>query len=81
MVETNLFAKQSRNRVADIENELPVTSRGGMDWEIDVDINTLLLFSLSVVSDSLTPHGLQGTRLHCPSPSPRACLNSCPLSW
>ena len=57
-VETNLFAKQSRNRVADIENELPVTSRGGMDWEIDVDINTLLLFSLSVVSDSLQPHGV-----------------------
>ena len=58
MVETNLFAKQSRNRVADIENELPVTSRGGMDWEIDVDINTLLLFSLSVVSESLQPHGV-----------------------
>ena len=26
------------------------------------------------------PHGLQHTRLPCPSPSPRACLNSCPLS-
>ena len=37
MVETNLFAKQSRNRVADVENELPVTSRGGMDWETDVE--------------------------------------------
>ena len=25
-------------------------------------------------------HGLQHTRLPCPSPSPRACSNSCPLS-
>ena len=46
------------------------------------DHNTLLLFfSSSVVSDSLQPHGLQHTRLSCPSQSPRACWNSCPLSW
>ena len=31
--------------------------------------------------ESLQPHGLQHTRLHCPSPTPRACSNSCPLSW
>ena len=37
-------------------------------------------FSHSVVSDSLWPHGLQHTRLLCPSPTPRACSNSCPLS-
>ena len=37
-------------------------------------------FSRSVVSDSLRPHGLQHTRLSCPSSTPRACLNSCPLS-
>ena len=30
---------------------------------------------------SLQPHGLQHARLPCPSPSPRTCLNSCPLSW
>ena len=29
----------------------------------------------------LWPYGLQHTRLPCPSPSPRACSNSCPLSW
>ena len=38
-------------------------------------------FSGSVVSDSLLPHGLQHTRLPCPSPTPSACSNSCPLSW
>ena len=40
-----------------------------------------MLFSCSVVSDSLWPHGLQHARLPCPSPSPRACSNSCPWSW
>ena len=33
------------------------------------------------MSNSLWPHGLQHTRLLCPSPSPRACSNSYPLSW
>ena len=28
--------------------------------------------------DSLWPHGLQHTRLPCPSPTPGACSNSCP---
>ena len=32
-------------------------------------------------SDSLRPHGLQHARLSCLSPSPRACSNSCLLSW
>ena len=32
------------------------------------------------MSDSLRPHGLQHARLLCPSPTPRACSNSCPLS-
>ena len=37
-------------------------------------------FRLSVVSNSLQPHGLQHARLPCPSPTPEACSNSCPLS-
>ena len=36
--------------------------------------------SLSVVSDSLRPHELQHTRPPCPSPTPWAYSNSCPLS-
>ena len=32
------------------------------------------------MSDSLRPHGLQHARLPCPSPSPRVCSDSCPLS-
>ena len=33
------------------------------------------------MSNSLLPHGLQHSRLSCPSLSPRVCSNSCPLSW
>ena len=39
----------------------------------------LLLFSHSVMSESLRPYTLQHNRLPCSSPSPGACLNSCPL--
>ena len=41
----------------------------------------LLLFSHSVISSSLQPHGLQHARLPRSSLSPRVCPNSCPLSW
>ena len=40
----------------------------------------ILLFSHSVMYDSLRPHGLQHARLPCPSPFPGACSNSCQLS-
>ena len=33
------------------------------------------------VSNSLQPHRLQHARIPGPSPTPRACSNSCPLSW
>ena len=39
-----------------------------------------VLFSCSVVSDSLWPHGLQHTRPPCPSSAPGVYSNSCPLS-
>ena len=37
-------------------------------------------FSRPILSDSLWPHGLQHARPPCPSPTPRACSDSCPLS-
>ena len=45
-------------------------------WEV---ILLLLLFSCSVVPNSLNPHGLQHIRFPCPSLSPGVCSNSCPL--
>ena len=38
-------------------------------------------FSLSVMSHTLQPHGLQHARISCPSPTPGACSKSCPSSW
>ena len=49
-------------------------------WKQDPLLSFLLLFSCQGISDSLWPHGLQHTRLPCPSQSPRVCSNSCPLS-
>ena len=45
-----------------------------------VSLFSSLSFRCSVVSNSLWPHGLQHARFLCPSSSPRACSNSCPLS-
>ena len=51
-------------------------------WYIYIyTVSLLVQFSHSVVSDSLQPHGLQHSRLPCPSVSPWVCSNSCPLSW
>ena len=36
--------------------------------------------SVPVMSHSLPPHGLQHTKIPCPSPAPRAYSNSCPSS-
>ena len=40
-----------------------------------------ILFSCSVMSYSLPPHGLQDTRLPWPSPTPGAYSNPCPSNW
>ena len=47
------------------------------DWS---DLAAAVHISCSVVSDSVRPHELQHARLPCPSPTPRAYLNSCPSS-
>ena len=44
------------------------------------DVVGLHQFCSSVMSDSLRPHGLQHSRLPCPSPTPGACSNLCPSS-
>ena len=46
----------------------------------NVNVN-VCVFSHSVVSYSLWPHGLQHTRFPCPSSSSGFCPSSCPLSW
>ena len=55
-------------------------SKSGNIQNAHKQVNVSVHFSHSVVSDSLWPHGLQHAKLPCPSPTPRACSNSCPLS-
>ena len=50
-------------------------------WVLVPKTPLLLLFSHSVVSNSLRPRGLQHSRLLCPSTFPSVCSDSCPLSW
>ena len=44
-----------------------------------VEFNHSVMINHSVRSDSLRPHGLQHARSSCPSPTPRACSDSCPV--
>ena len=65
-------AKLSDTYIRFLEESLRYTLEKSHDLKVIVH---------SVVSDFLWPHGLQHARLPCPSPYPRACSNSCPLSW
>ena len=60
---------------------ITVGSLASCTWVYRFPACITVQFSHSVVSNSLQPHGLQHTRLPCPSPTPRACSNSCPASW
>ena len=57
------------------------------EWEMDIfrmncggSFQFLLLLLSFKSCLTLWPHGLQHTRIPCPSPSPGVCSNSCPLS-
>ena len=47
---------------------------------LKMSFHPIVQFSCSVMSDSLQTHGLQHTRLPCPSPTPGTCSDSCSLS-
>ena len=67
------FCKGIWKRVPEVWNNLL--------GESGPDLLGQVQFSCSVVSNSLWPHGLQHARPPCPSPTPKAYSNSCPLSW
>ena len=52
----------------------------GTNGSLSIFCNFPVQFSHSVMSNSLRPQGLQHAKLPCPSPTPRACSNSCPSS-
>ena len=51
-----------------------------LPWDFRASLRPSVQFSRSVVSNFWRPLGLQHVRLPYPSPSPRACSNSCPSS-
>ena len=55
---------------------IPTTTKSHIHF-----LNQLLLFSHKALSNSLQSHGVQHSRLLCPTLSPRVCSNICPLSW
>ena len=57
-----------------------VSSQASQPTCVSCKIISSVHFSLSVVSNSLQPHGPQHARPSCPSPTPRAYPNSCPVS-
>ena len=60
--------------------DTPFVPFRGEEWTKPASDPVAVMFNGSVVSDSLRPHGLQHTRLPCPSPTPGAYSNSCPLN-
>ena len=74
MIGTNL---QGRNRLKNTENRSVAAKSSGKGQT--GNFGFAVVQSLSRVP-LLWPHGLQHTRLPCPSPSPGACSNSHPLS-
>ena len=50
-----------------------------LHYVVSFFLTLLLLFSVSVMTNSLWSHVWQHSRFLCPSPSPGVCLNSCPL--
>ena len=61
------------------ENLLRLSNAHGKPQSISINAISSVQFSLSVMSDSLRPHGLQHARSPCPSPTPGVYPNSCPL--
>ena len=48
---------------------------------LELSPDTKTSCSVAQSCQTLRPHGLQRARLPCPSPSPRVCSDSRPLSW
>ena len=81
IIQKNLFiwlkkskCKRNTDKYFRIKHKMPLVI-----WQILYWIYRLPWISLvhSVMSDSLRLHGLQHTRLPCPSPTPGDCSNSC----
>ena len=74
-----VFLKSSRVRTDTFIFSMVYTSQ----QTISINFRCIMYLesvSCSVISDCLQPHGLQHARLPCPSPTPGAYSDPCPLS-
>ena len=55
--------------------------KGSRQYVYVLYVGTIRICSVTKSCPTLWPHGLPHARLPCPSLSPGACSNSCPLSW
>ena len=79
---SRLYSKPN-NQILPGETQASVffkVSQGDLCVPLVENFHLILLFSHSVMSSSLQPHGLQHERVPCPS-FPALCSNSCPLNW
>ena len=76
----NMVLEKTLESASDNKEIQLVHPKGNQSW-ILIKITRMLLFSHSVMSDSLQPHELQHIRLPCPSLSPGVCSKSSPFSW
>ena len=61
--------------------QLKINPTGDISLAGIIAVDEIVQFSRSLLSDTLQPHGLQHTRLPCPSLTPGPCSNSCPLNF
>ena len=83
-ISSHLYVESEKVKLIKAESIMVATRRWvrkmGRCWLKWIIFQLSVLFSHSVVSDSLQPHGLQYARLPCPPPTPGVYSNSCPLS-
>ena len=76
--ETKIISKQMF--LNDVAGWIMFSPKTSVCWSLEL-VNITFSSVHSVESDSLRPHGLQHTRLLCPSSTPGACSSSYPLTW
>ena len=79
---TNLYSRAGLAHKDKIQTPLHCLKRWGRERSniSSSQVISWIQFSLSVMSDSWRPHGLQHARPPCPSPAPGVYSNSCLLS-
>ena len=77
-MDQNLITRKGNHQTGKVNQSLNISQF--LHWDTEILCHSSAQFSHSVVSDSLRPHESQHARPPCPSPTPGAYSNSCPLN-